>query len=578
MAEQRITRLYGDFRGADFRGEEVNLMRSPDCLNVWRNYKHTSSIETRPGLRKIAEVTDKTAESIYRLLYYKDKLCVITNLGLYTLDNGTLTPVQDSSEHYPIQFAFEYGNNLYFSDSQEYYVYDGTDVEAVNKYIPIISNGRKPAGGGSIGEDVNLLCQGVRENSFVVDGTSLVYTLSDENISGVEWVKYADGSVIDQSTYTVDTAKGTVTFDTPPVAQGTEGQDSLFIRYTKEYNASGTRFYNPILDCTIAQEFDNRVFVTGNPRYPNRIWHSSLNNPGYFSTYDYYDDGADATLIKGLVPGNNALWVFREPSDTNTNVFYHTPALDEDYGKIYPSSHSSVSLGCVGKAINFNDDIVFFSQKGMEGISGDITTEQFVAHRSTVVDRAMVANKEYRDMILAEWEGYLLVIMPHFDKEGAKVGSEVYLADSRAIYTNENHVEYEWYYWELDKEIVCATVHEGTLYVGTEDGEICSLTDTQKPLHSYWVTPKDKFNTPHKTKTTNKRGCVVEATGDVSVYAKTEDTEFESVGDYQGVEDYFVPRIKQKKFKDLQLKFESNTRFSLETATLEVVVGGYIKR
>ena len=97
-------------------------------------------------------------------------------------------------------------------------------------------------------------------------------------------------------------------------------------------------------------------------------------------------------------------------------------------------------------------------------------------------------------------------------------------------------------------------------------------------MESYWVTPKDKFKYPHKLKTTNKRGCVVEATGDISLYAKLEDTDFELIGTYENITDYFVSRIKRKKFKDIQLKFYSNTRFSLETATLECFIGGYIKR
>jgi hypothetical protein len=97
-------------------------------------------------------------------------------------------------------------------------------------------------------------------------------------------------------------------------------------------------------------------------------------------------------------------------------------------------------------------------------------------------------------------------------------------------------------------------------------------------VESYWVTPKDKFKYPHMQKTTNKRGCVAEATGDIAVYAKLEDTDFELIGEYNNVTDYFVSRIKRKKFKDIQLKFHSNTRFSLETVTLEAWVGGYIKR
>ena len=203
----------------------------------------------------------------------------------------------------------------------------------------------------------------------------------------------------------------------------------------------------------------------------------------------------------------------------------------------------------------------------MEGISGDITTEQVVAHRSSLVDRKMIAEPGYKNMVLAEWEGYLLVF----------IGNKVYLADSRAIFQNENHYEYEFFYWELEHDVVCATVKDGILYIGTNGG-IYTLTDTDANMESYWVTPLDKFKYPHKLKTTNKRGCVAEATGDISLYAKLEDTDFEFIGTYNNVTDYFVSRIKRKKFKDIQLKFYSKTRFSLETVSLECFIGGYIKR
>jgi hypothetical protein len=297
------------------------------------------------------------------------------------------------------------------------------------------------------------------------------------------------------------------------------------------------------------------------------VWNSSLNDPSYVSDLDYYKEGMDNAAVRGLVAGNNALWVFREPSDANTTVFYHTPSLDDEYGKVYPSSHSSITTGCVGAAVNFNDDIVFFSERGMEGINGDVTTEQAVAHRSSVVDRKMTAEAKYKDMVLAEWKGYLLVF----------IGNAVYLADSRAMYQNENHLEYEWFLWEIDHEVKCATVKDGILYLGTDSG-VYTLSDTEANVESYWVTPLDKFKNPNKLKTTNKRGCVGEATGDISVYAKLEDTDFELIGEYTDVTDYFVCRIKRKKFKDIQLKFYSQTRFSLETVTLECFIGGYIKR
>jgi hypothetical protein len=170
-------------------------------------------------------------------------------------------------------------------------------------------------------------------------------------------------------------------------------------------------------------------------------------------------------------------------------------------------------------------------------------------------------------MLLAEWEGYLLVF----------IDNKVYLADSRAMFENEGHIEYDFFYWELSKNITSTCVHKGVLYVGTEDG-VYTMTDNKADVESYWVTPKDKFGYPHKLKTTNKRGCVVEATGDISIYAKTEKTDFELIGNYENITDYFVSRIKRKKFKDLQLKFYSDKRFSLETASIEIFVGAYIKR
>ena len=328
------------------------------------------------------------------------------------------------------------------------------------------------------------------------------------------------------------------------------------------------RYKASILGCTMLQVFDNRVFVSGNPDFPNVVWHCSLNDPSYFSDLDYYREGQDEAPIKGLVAGNNALWVFREASDANTNVFYHTPSLDDEYGKVYPSTHSSITTGCVGKAINFGDDICFFSERGMEGISGDITTEQAIAHRSSLVDRKLIAEADYKNMILAEWEGYLFVF----------IGNHAYLADSRTAFANEGHMEYEWFLWHFDKAITCTCVHNGILYLGTADG-IYTLTDYEADVESYWTTPLDKFKTPHKMKTTNKRGGIAEATGkEISVYVKTnKEPEWELVNTFRDVTDAFVYRIKKKKFKDLRLKFYSPKRFSLESATLEVFVGGYLK-
>lgn len=552
-----VSRIYSGFRGVDFRGEEIKLVRSPDSLNVWKDYKEIDSIRTRPGM-KLQTAFEKP---VYGIFFYNDMQLVHSGSKLYKVKDGVKTVLYSNLKEAPSS-SFVFENVWYFKDGVHYLQYDGKTIGDVEGYVPTTTIGRKPTGGGTTHEDVNMLT-GRRRNTFLADGVSKTFVLDSRNIDTdfKPIVKISDKLVT--SGYEVDYTNGDITFETAPDAPDTDGQDTVSIEFCK--TVSGYR--DTILNCTLLQVFDNRVFFSGNPDQPNLIWHSSLDDPTYVSDLDYYREGLDAANIRGLVAGNNALWVFREPSQANTTVFYHTPTIDSEYGKIYPSVHSSVTTGCVGRAINFNDDIVFFSDRGMEGISGDVTTEQVVAHRSSLVDRKMIVEADYKNMVLEEWEGYLLVF----------IGDKVYLADSRTAFTNEDHIEYEFFYWQLEKKVTCSQVSQGILYLGTEDG-VYTLTDMESDVESYWVTPKDKFGSPHKLKTTNKRGCVAEAMGDVTVYAKVEDTEFELIGEYKNVTDYFVSRIKRKKFKDIQLKFYSKTRFSIETVTLEAWIGGYIKR
>ena len=555
-----ITRVYSNFRGVDFRGEEINLMRSPDSLNVWKDYKETESIRTRPELA----MEKGFAEPVHGIFFYdgsgEEEMIVHSGTKLYSIVKGDKILLYSDLNRAKSE-GFIYNNIFFFKDGKHYLQYDGSGISEVVGYIPTTSIGRRPSGGGSIYEDVNLLSD-YRYNTFLADGEATEFFLDSMNIDEdfLPEVTVYDEAVTD---FEVDYALGKITFATAPEKPLTDGQDNVKIKFKKTIEG----YRDKINKCTLLQLFDNRVFFSGNEDYPNMIFHCSLNDPTYCSDLDYYTEGLDSALIRGMVAGNNGLWVFKEPSLSNTSVFYHTPTTDAEYGKIYPSTHSNISTGCRGRAINFNDDIIFFSDRGMEGVHGDITTEQAIAHRSSLVDRRLTAEPHYTSMHLEEWDGYLLVFIDH----------KVYVADSRGVFTNEDHIEYEWFYWEIGKRVACSKVHNGILYLGTQDG-VYTLTDLDKPVESYWITPKDKFKSPNKLKTSNKRGCVVEATGDISVYAKVEDTDFEIIGTYENISDYFVSRIKRKKFKDIQLKFYSKTRFSLETATLECFVGGYLKR
>lgn len=564
-----ITRNYTDFRGVDFSNKEVSLVRSPDSKNMWKDYKNNLGrcIETRPDI----ELVEEYDNTIFGLFFYKvgNTQMEIVHCGtkLYKVVGTTRTELFSNMNPRRSQ-SFIFNNIFYIKDGINYLKYDGSTISSVetNAYVPTTSIARKPSGGGSIYEDVNMLTP-YRKNTFVADGESTVYYLDAKGLDNVSPVVKVNETILNPTTdYTWDIQDGKVTFVTAPTAPLTDGQANVEITFQKTVSGYADR----IKKCTILEVFDNRVFFSGNQDYPNTVWHSSLNDPSYCSDLDYYNEGLDLSPVKSMVAGNNALWVFKEPSQANTTVFYHNPVIDAEYGKIYPSTHSSISTGCVATGINFNDDIVFFSDRGMEAISGDITTEQLLAHRSSMIDSKLLNETNYKNLLLEEWEGYLLII----------VDNKVYLADSRKMYTNETHPEYEFFYWELSKNITCTQVKGGVLYLGTADG-IYTLTNilNTREVNAYWTTPEDEFKYPQYQKTTNKRGCVIDMSGtEVNVSVKTDNNTFELINTYTTTKDYVVARIKKKKWKSIQLKIGSSKPFKLYSNTLEAYVGGYIKR
>ena len=693
-----VTRKYNNFRGLDYREGEISLNRSPDALNIYRNYKASNMLETRPDIELLMQFNSPvyglffyeigltkqlivhSGTSLYKIIssevtkssdivdvvfnhddinldtametttyeWRYDRVGVTERLyikydtnGMYiyrkdnitegsinveylygywkTTDNkkyvyveniddvpSTVTSGRDTTRYGGLEinfsvetvnnvltarnvpattlplkmtnytrttlkatgmkpaksYFFVYNNILYIKDGLNYLEYNGTTLNDVTGYIPTTSISRKPSGGGTIYEDVNMLSN-YRKNTFCADGVSVDYYLDSKNIDGVVSVIVNGETKTVTTDYTIDTTNGIITFTTAPSEPDTDGQDNVEITYTKIVSGYADR----ILKCTLLCVFDNRVFFSGNIDYPNVVWHSSLDDPTYVSDLDYYNEGLDLARVKALVPGNNALWVFKEPSQANTTVFYHIPTIDAEYGKIYPSSHSSISTGCVATGINFNDDVCFFSDRGLEGISGDITTEQVVAHRSTFIDNKLLSETNYANMILEEWEGYLLVF----------IGNKVYLADSRGVTQLNGSYNYDWYYWELSKTPKTTIVKDGVLYLGCEDG-LYSLTK-ENDIDNYWTTPIDTFGYGNYQKITNKRGCVIEAEGkSIDVSVKTNKDEMTLIKNFENINDYIVARIKRKKFKDLQIKISSNKKMKLESIMIESYIGAYIKR
>ena len=253
-----------------------------------------------------------------------------------------------------------------------------------------------------------------------------------------------------------------------------------------------------------------------------------------------------------------------------------TPTIDSTYGKSYPSVKGNISTGCVSTGINFNDDIVFFSKRGLEAIGDNLGDDQILAHRSSLVDSKLISSPGYKDVKLAEYKGYLMCL----------VDSKIFLADSRAIFERTGgKTEYEWFYWELPFNINFMTEYQNDLYLANANGEIYILegkTDNGNNIFSNWRTCQDTFKYDSYRKVTNKRGATAKVkqmeNDAITVKAITELREVEVGNNYNDEKGYIVYRTKQKKFKWIQLDFSSNKPFGLFSCTLECFIGGYVKR
>lgn len=568
---------YNNFRGVDFTDDSVSESRSPDALNMWKNYKTLGKqIETRPG---IVEKLTKT-NTIFGLFFYTisgvDHWIIHEGVKLYDYNPSTqATTILKSSGMNPAKsVGFVFNNILFIKDGLKYYEYNGLAIKEVEGTIPNIAIHNLTSGETKMIQEANLLTDYVTEQ-YLCDGEKTDYYTSQKGIDNITINDITNATPVEITTgFTTDKVNGIITFTTAP-----ELGKTYEIKYSKSSDGA-----NIVKKCTLACLFDNRVFFSGNKDYPNMLVWCGLNDPRYIGVTNYATQGGDVSQIKALVPGNNALWVFKEPSQENTTIYYNVPlelydSKLEQTIKTYASSHSSISTGCMSTGVNFNDDIVFFSDRGLEGISSDITTEQVISHRSTLVDSKLLSEVGYNNPAIAEWEGYLLV----------GIGSKIYLADSHQKVANGEHVEYEWFYWDLGEDISILKEHNGILYIGTKEktienvttSKIYTLTDNSdnRAINSYWCTKKDDFGYPQMLKTTNKKGFKSEVSGNtIKIETKLDNEEFVELGTFTNTKGYIVTKLKRKKWNKMQLKYSSTKPFGIYNVVVESYIGSYVKR
>lgn len=197
----------------------------------------------------------------------------------------------------PVEF-FKLSDNVYIINGTNFLSFDGTTCADVVGYIPTVLIGRSPSGSpnaGTVSESFNLISAGFK-TSFSAAGAATAYTLPYTNLDTTPIVVVVGGVTKTLTTdYTVNFTTGVVTFVVAP----SDGTNNVVIT---AYKASLTHS-EYIKNCTIARVFGGKteatVFLSGNPNFPDQIWHSRLYGSNYNADY-FPDDGWQK------VPGNVA--------------------------------------------------------------------------------------------------------------------------------------------------------------------------------------------------------------------------------------------------------------------------------
>lgn len=369
--------------------------------------------------------------------------------------------------------SFIFNNKLYLIDGLNYLVYDGSSVKNVldSAYVPTTYINIIPSGDnadiGTQYQQRNIL-QPKFKHTFIADGTTTEFYLNENQIEAIAEVSVY-GSVKTVGTdYSVDLAKGIVNFTTAPtkpeetvqVAGATTDENVYYpenyagIEITAEKSFSSvtgvaddvSQISDLITKCTLATVFDNRVFLSGNPKYPNHIFYCERNSTGYvdptyFGVLNYMQDGVGIAPITGMMCVADTLMVLKNDTQQDGSTYFHT-AYETGTNlqpKLYPSSQGLSGIGCLGACVNFLDDPIFISRLGVEAVGQlSVRYERANEHRSSLIDAKLV-NMDLTHALIEEWNGYLLVL----------VDGELFMADSRQKYTHDIGVpQYEWYYIE----------------------------------------------------------------------------------------------------------------------------------
>ena len=250
----------------------------------------------------------------------------------------------------------------------------------------------------------------------------------------------------------------------------TPGVDNFSIEFTHTVDG----YAEKIDKCRFMDVFENRVFFSGNPDYPNADWASGVNDPLFVPDINYTEIGLDSSRIMGYLKTGGEQAIIKSDGDGST-IYMRSYQSLSDGEVIFPIKQGIGGLGAVSRLAmtTFLDDPVYLTRNGVYAIAQqDISSERALCIRSTRVNGKLLLEENLENAVMCEWNGYLLLC----------INGKCFVADaSKKSYSGNKTgtFEYEWYYWtNIPTRVFCE--RSGMLFFGTEDGRLCCFNNDMK--------------------------------------------------------------------------------------------------
>ena len=233
--------------------------------------------------------------------------------------------------------------------------------------------------------------------------------------------------------------------------------------------------------------YRDRLFLSGNPDYPNLDIHS--NETGieeenwkdytYFGDMSYRNFGTDAQKITGYgILNNGYMAVFKETSHSlEPNLYIRRSEITADsngnYVESFPITLSGISVGSdtVGQVIHYGNDLLINAPKGIYKINTSAST-------ATQTYEALEMSYYIRDNLSDDITGSCSIIFQgklYITRKDYKGDTRVYVADQDRYSYIDNVRVYEW--WVLDG--INATefyIFNNELYFTDAERGLCKFT------------------------------------------------------------------------------------------------------